>query len=329
MFELFKNLKQKIEIIRWLHSSKPKTFIGEKKEGSILEDYIAGMNRKQIEDLLASLRKDMDEESVLCIDSFFDISYLPANPVLKNIIVECASAEENNIPEVFEESQKIWDFSDIEELDSKVFVYHHGLKLLGTACSDYVQNKIFIDAGAYHGDSALVLSQYHPSKIYAFEPSEHNLEIYKKVMHKNSIPPELYEIFQMGLGKENKTVAFADSKDSGNSLCHAGKDLCKIVRLDDFMRDKKGNIGFLKADVEGYGLDLVQGAVETLKRDRPILDISIYHSGAEFFGVKPFLESLNLDYAFQIRHLSKNPYVEYELLAYPKELASSVSSPVS
>lgn len=37
MFELFKNLKQKIEIIRWLHSSKPKTFIGEKKEGSILE----------------------------------------------------------------------------------------------------------------------------------------------------------------------------------------------------------------------------------------------------------------------------------------------------
>ena len=148
-------------------------------------------------------------------------------------------------------------------------------------------------------------------------------------MQKNSIPPELYEIFQMGLGKENKTVAFADSKDSGNTLCHAGKDLCKIVRLDDFMRDKKGNIGFLKADVEGYGLDLVQGAVETLKRDRPILDISIYHSGSEFFGVKPFLESLNLDYAFQIRHLSRIPYLEYELLAYPKELVSSVSSPVS
>ena len=60
MFGVFKNIKQKIEIIRWLHSSKPRTFIGEKKEGSILDDYIAGMNRKQIEDLLASLRKDMD-----------------------------------------------------------------------------------------------------------------------------------------------------------------------------------------------------------------------------------------------------------------------------
>lgn len=329
MFGVFRNIRQKIEIIRWLHTVKPSTFIGEKKEGSILEDYIAGMNRKQIEDLLASLRKSMDDESVLCIDSFFDISYLPANPVLKNIIVEYASADENNVPDVFEESQKMWDFSDIKELDSKVFAYHHGLKLLGTKCSDYVQNKIFIDAGAYHGDSTLVLSQYHPSKIYAFEPSEHNLEIYKKVMQKNSIPPELYEIFQMGLGKENKTVAFADSKDAGNSLCHAGKTQCQIVRLDDFMRDKKGNIGFLKADVEGYGLDLVQGSVEILKRDRPILDISIYHSGTEFFGVKPFLESLNLDYAFQIRHLSKNPYVEYELLAYPKELGSSVPSSVS
>lgn len=28
MFELFKNLKQKIEIVRWLHNSKPLVYVG-------------------------------------------------------------------------------------------------------------------------------------------------------------------------------------------------------------------------------------------------------------------------------------------------------------
>ena len=330
MFELFKNLKQKIEIVRWLHNSKPLVYVGKCRPQRLLDDYIGEKTKKEIERILADLKKNLDDKSLESVDAFFSVHYIPMSPYIKNIIVEFNDRLIEDIPTTFEVSaREKWNLFAFNELDPKVFFYHHGLKLLGTACSDYVQNKIFIDAGACYGDSTLVLSQYHPSKIYAFEPSEHNLEIYKKVMQKNSIPPELYEIFQMGLGKENKTVAFADSKNAGNSLCHAGKDLCKIVRLDDFMWDKKGNIGFLKADVEGYGLDLVQGAVETLKRDRPILDISIYHSGSEFFGVKPFLESLNLDYAFQIRHLTKNPYVEYELLAYPKELASSVSSPVS
>jgi hypothetical protein len=36
------------------------------------------------------------------------------------------------------------------------------------------------------------------------------------------------------------------------------------------------------------------GAEKTIKKDKPILLISVYHTGKDFFEIKPLLESWNL-----------------------------------
>lgn len=51
-------------------------------------------------------------------------------------------------------------------------------------------------------------------------------------------------------------------------------------------------------------MELLRGALETIKTQRPALLISIYHSVEHYFDIKPFLEDFsnkhNLGYKFQI-----------------------------
>ena len=75
-------------------------------------------------------------------------------------------------------------------------------------------------------------------------------------------------------------------------------------------------------DIEGFGLAGVRGMVETLKKYRPVLSLAIYHNPDEFFKIKPFIASLNLNYRFAIRKFSHTHLMaETSLLAWPAELS--------
>ena len=47
--------------------------------------------------------------------------------------------------------------------------YHHGMRFLPDTVKDYVKGKIFIDGGAWIGDSSLVFMNYTPKKVLAFD----------------------------------------------------------------------------------------------------------------------------------------------------------------
>lgn len=62
----------------------------------------------------------------------------------------------------------------------------------------------------------------------------------------------------------------------------------------------------------------LNGAINTIKQNKPILAISIYHNIEQFFGVKALLENLNLGYNFRVLKLSIfHPSDEIYLLAIP------------
>ena len=75
-------------------------------------------------------------------------------------------------------------------------------------------------------------------------------------------------------------------------------------------------------DVEGYGMPVIKGAIETIKRDRPVLVLGVYHNSEELFGIKPYLEA-NLEnyvYEFKLQHFLKEDFDEMILFGYPKEI---------
>ena len=73
----------------------------------------------------------------------------------------------------------------------------------------------------------------------------------------------------------------------------------------------------IKLDVEGFGLKALKGAEKTIQTFKPVLLVSIYHNGEEFFDIKCYIEDLKLDYTIIIRKLdASEPFFETILIAW-------------
>ena len=170
-----------------------------------------------------------------------------------------------------------------------------------------VKNKNIIDAGAYIGDSAILFSYYTDKNIYSFEPFLQNYNLMLKTIElnkKNNIIP-----VNMALGSENKGISIYSNSDTANSGLsvetkqsdiNSFENKVKMVTLDSYVKENNIEVGLIKTDLEGFEQPFLKGAIETIKEQKPVLIISIYHNYSDFFEIKPMIENLNLGYKFKI-----------------------------
>ena len=115
-----------------------------------------------------------------------------------------------------------------------------------------------------------------------------------------------------------------DSGSQGTSIFDAGGSSVQLTDLDSFALDNNLNVGFIKCDLEGVGLEALHGMAETIKRDRPVLNIAVYHNPREFFEIKPALDEITSELDYKItfeRHYPLNDRMyDIVVFAYPKEL---------
>ena len=76
----------------------------------------------------------------------------------------------------------------------------------------------------------------------------------------------------------------------------------KTNKLDTIIKEEK--VAGIKIDIEGSESSMLKGATKIIKRDRPILLLSIYHKWDDLFKLQDYIMSLNLNYKFYIRHYS-------------------------
>ncbi|MDR1291412.1 MAG: FkbM family methyltransferase [Planctomycetaceae bacterium] len=225
----------------------------------------------------------------------------------------------------------------------EVFMFHNGLKCLPEVENRYIyiSGKDIIDGGAYIGDSVVVLREYNPRKIYSFDIADSNFPLYQKTMKMNGISSEEAEFVVAGVGETDSVIQFDNTSrfDVGLNIHSSGETKLQIRSIDSFATERKLNVGFIKLDIEGSEPDAVRGMVETIRRDRPILSIATYHNPHAFFEVKPYLESLDINYKFMIRRITPTniinmpfnnkawlifrhiaPFNEVFLIGYPAEL---------
>lgn len=209
--------------------------------------------------------------------------------------------------------------------NAESLVHHHGLARLSADARRYIKDGYFLDIGAFNGDSAVILAEYGPKKIYAFEPSAENGRQLRENMKKAGIPESQYELIPFVVGEKEGKVSFSeDHNDLSSSRIDASneendKTFYDMTTVDSFCLPKNSRISIIKADIEGAGLLMLKGAVETIKRDRPVLSLAIYHNPEEFFEQYKLLESLGLNYQYRIEALACG-VKELTLTAYPGEL---------
>lgn len=199
----------------------------------------------------------------------------------------------------------------------ETLLYHHGLKLLTEAQRESLADTDVIDAGAYVGDSVLVFLNYAPRRVYAFEPSPRNARFFRQTMRRNHVPENRFELVQQGLAATPGEASFSDEGGAGTFLGAGGPCRVTLTTIDAFARPHRLKVGLIKADVEGMGLELLKGALEVIRRDRPVLSLAMYHNSDEFFGQYELLAGLDLGYTLRVVDLTPDTPGEITLLACP------------
>lgn len=180
-----------------------------------------------------------------------------------------------------------------------VFIDHHGIKLFQNP--KHFADKHIIDVGGYIGDSALIFSHYTSQKVHTFEATTQNYQKILQTIKLNHIDNITPIKKALGSRKEKMHIGLDDSASSflKNKSCNQLEEV-EVITLDDYVDQNSLNVGLIKVDIEGFEMEFLKGALKTIREQKPSLIISIYHSPKDFFGIKPFIESLELGYHFYI-----------------------------
>lgn len=193
-------------------------------------------------------------------------------------------------------------FLTSKDFEPSVFYYKHGIEKIHNI--EKLRNGVFFDIGGYVGDSAIVLNELLPEKIYTFEALPKHCEAIKENLELNKISNVVIE--SMALGNTNGFVTMGVCGSSSNAVSRGGIEIeDKIVvpmqTLDNYVKANNiDNIKLIKVDIEGSEPLFLDGAKETITTQRPVLLLSIYHNEHDFFELKPIIESWNLGYKFSI-----------------------------
>ena len=63
-------------------------------------------------------------------------------------------------------------------------------------------------------------------------------------------------------------------------------------------------VDFIKMDIEAAELNALKGAEQTIRRFKPKLAITVYHSIKDFWEIPEWLDRLGLGYKFYLRHFT-------------------------
>ena len=146
-------------------------------------------------------------------------------------------------------------------------------------------NEIFFNVGAYTGDTVerIIYSRLGGFKhIYAFEPGKKQFEAMniriERLKKEWAINDNKISLVNLGVSDKNETLEFNDNSDLlCNRVSNIKENTIKIqtCSVDNFLNGKE--INFLISDIEGYEINMLKGAINTIKNYKPKMAISVYH----------------------------------------------------
>ena len=188
--------------------------------------------------------------------------------------------------------------------------YHeiHYLKCLAKDVFPKLKShNICLDIGANIGNHSVFFADYF-KKIYAYEPNLRPFKLLEaNAMLKNNIKP-----FNFGLSNATKKqkVVFSLGNIGSASLVHnpsKGKTdeaIFELKYLDKVLTQGEiSKISFMKIDVEGHELNVLKGAIRTIKASKPIIALEVLPDEIQngSFATKEFLETLGYKFFYVLQ----------------------------
>lgn len=164
----------------------------------------------------------------------------------------------------------------------------------------FSRDEVFVDGGAYDGDSFLRFSKIAEGfrRAYLFEP---DVEIARKAEQAVGNDHRVM-VCGAGLYSETGELRFSNTGGMDGAISESGELRIKVVALDDFVKEP---ITHIKLDVEGAEEAALLGARNHMHQEHPKLAVAAYHKAGDLWDIPALIESLGGEYRFRIRHYSQ------------------------
>lgn len=176
-------------------------------------------------------------------------------------------------------------------------------------------NEVFVDAGAYVGDSLerFIWSVNGVFKhIHAFEPGKAPFASMQKrvdrLVSEWAINPKKISLVNKAISSISSQVYVeSGSQLTSTRVSHEEHDFdetskIETISLDDYFNGEK--FTFLKVDIEGSESKLLLGASSSIIMHRPRIALSVYHYPTDIFDLPNQLLNMNSEYTFSLGHHS-------------------------
>jgi len=207
----------------------------------------------------------------------------------------------------------------VNHFEMPVFHHKYGISELPREVVEGLKGRDFIDGEAFIGDSALVLSEFKPRRINAFEPLSENYNLLLKTIQLNNLQSIVVPVKKaLGSTRGSLRIIHQGSASFISEVLglNEGEEI-EVVTLDYFVEENNLDVGLIKLDVEGYELEVLKGTRETIKKYKPVMIIAVYHLGQDFFEIPRLVKSLSPEYKLRFLNLNaESPFAERVLLAY-------------
>ena len=191
------------------------------------------------------------------------------------------------------------------------------------------QGRGAIDAGAYLGLYSYWISR-NASVVHSFEPNPVIFETLKSAANRK------IRAYNIGLSdRERRATLHVPIQAAGDSTLNAvgytntirQEVPVELRTLDSF---EFADIGFIKIDVEGHETELLQGAIETIQRERPVIFIELeerHKAGVVLETVRWMNDVLGYTETQFLKYGRLHPISEFNATDDQLRLSSTPSSP--
>jgi FkbM family methyltransferase len=164
---------------------------------------------------------------------------------------------------------------------------------------------VVIDAGGCWGDTALYFAGTG-ARVFCFECMPSNIKILDENLSMNTELAARINVVRKALwDRSDQILKFADTGAGSRPVSRGGTVEVASCTLDDFVSANGiERVNLIKMDIEGSEPQALLGAEQTIRRDRPQLAISLYHSMEHFASIPTWVADLGVGYRFYLDHFT-------------------------
>lgn len=178
------------------------------------------------------------------------------------------------------------------------------------------KDEVFVDIGAYIGDTIVNYSKVFGSKcykrMYCYEIVQANIEYIEKNIALFNL--ENVIIRKKGASDRNGTMYLSsDGVSSVSQLSESGAIAVPVVKIDD---DIDEAVTFIKMDIEGGEEEALMGCLKQIRENHPKLVLSVYHNHKDIWKLPRIIYEADPSYKFYLRYYGNAFYpTEYVIYA--------------